>query len=154
MRGLAAERVHGQKTHKAAALAPLQQHVALSSQAIRLRDGRLAVGVTEVDTEQGASVLSSGSVSGRPTLWRRGLALFLPMGYPASVAPGYAAFSRWQFVHMATGAVTGGTCRRLDPPPSKSAELGARFGSVPRGPQCYRRRRCCTRWAWAPAPFP
>ena len=109
-RALAAPRLRGQNPHRAAPPAPLQAHAALSSQAIRLRDGRLAVGVTEADAEQGANALSSGPDAGRPTLWRRGLALFLPMGYPASVAPGYAAFSRWQFVHMATGAVTGGAC--------------------------------------------
>jgi hypothetical protein len=48
------------------------------------------------------------SAAGGARVWPW-LAVFLPQGYPTSVAPAYAAFSRWQFVHASTGAVTGGT---------------------------------------------
>jgi len=33
--------------------------------------------------------------------------LFLPRGYPLSVAPSYMRFSQWQFLHQVTGSTTG-----------------------------------------------
>ena len=35
--------------------------------------------------------------------------VFLPKGYPQSVAPSYARYSMWHFGHSVAGSATGGT---------------------------------------------
>jgi len=69
-----------------------EEHIKLSIEQVSLQQSSRESSLTQAGTE----------------MRKQAIAAFMPKGYPDSVAENYWGFTKWQFIHVVAGSITGG----------------------------------------------